>query len=143
MKEHRVAAAVLLTGTNVLLCHRNAKRSRYPNLWGLPGGGIRKRETDEAGLAREVREEVGLVIATPTDPPLAVLNEPRPGSDHSLSLKVWLVTAWDGEPVNRAPKEHDEIAWFDLREAASVPLSHPGYGEIFLDLAARLPSPRT
>jgi mutator protein MutT len=137
MSVDRVAAAVLLTETNVLLCHRSARRSRYPNRWGLPGGGVWEGETDEAGLVREVREELGVVIAVPTDPPLAVLSEPRPGSDHPLSLKVWLVTAWDGEPSNLAPNEHDAIGWLDLREAAAVDLWHPEFRTIFFDLAAQ------
>jgi mutator protein MutT len=135
MRVERVAAAVLLTEMNVLLCHRSARRSRYPNLWGLPGGGVCEGETDEAGLVREVREELGVVIAVPTGPPLAVLSEPRPGSDHPLSMKVWLVTAWDGEPSNLAPNEHDAIAWLDVREAAAVDLWHPGLRTIFVDLA--------
>jgi hypothetical protein len=32
----------------------------------------------------------------------------------AFDLRVWLVTAWSGEPTNAAPGEHDAIEWFEL-----------------------------
>jgi len=41
----------------VLLCHR-----RDMDLWNLPGGGLKKKESPCEGVKREVKEETGLNI---------------------------------------------------------------------------------
>ena len=37
----------------------------YVTGWGLPGGDLKRREAPHAGLARELREELGLVLDVP------------------------------------------------------------------------------
>jgi 8-oxo-dGTP pyrophosphatase MutT (NUDIX family) len=96
----------------------------------LPGGGVRGGESDGAALTREVWEELGIVVAAPYGPPLTVLREPRPGVDPPLTLRLWRIDVWDGEPTNLAPGEHDEIRWFEPSEAARLDLLHPGYAAV-------------
>jgi len=38
-------------------------RSRYANVWSLPGGGLNRRENLDAALIRECREELGVSIS--------------------------------------------------------------------------------
>src|SRR5258708_10697858 len=49
---------ILDADRRVLLCHR-----RDLDLWNLRGGGVESRETPWDGVVREVREEMGLVVA--------------------------------------------------------------------------------
>ena len=69
-----VVNAVFIDNGAVLLARRSAHRAAYPGLWSFPGGHVEPRETLDAALVREVREEVGVVptawrrLRTITDP---------------------------------------------------------------------------
>jgi len=42
-----------------------------------------------------------------------------------LSIDLWLVTSWSGEPVNLAPSEHDWVEWVDVSRLVDLDLAHP------------------
>jgi len=62
-------------------------------LWACPGGGIDPGESVEAGLVRELREELGLDVA---------------GAGRPVWLKehVFAMTRWDGQ--------HDTFFWLEV-----------------------------
>ncbi len=76
-------------------------------------------ELREAALGRELAEELGIVVRPPIGDPVAVLSAP------DLSLTVYVVRNWVGDPVNRVPEEHDEIRWFDVDEVRRLRLALP------------------
>ena len=41
-------------------------------------------------------------------------------------MHAFLVTRWDGEPVNAAPLEHDDLRWFRPTDLAGLELADPG-----------------
>ncbi len=45
-------------------------------------------------------------------------------SDPTLDMHAFLVTRWEGEPVNAAPDEHDDLRWFPPRDLADLKLAH-------------------
>jgi 8-oxo-dGTP diphosphatase len=80
-----VVGALLVRPGGVLLCHRSADRTWYPDVWDVPGGHVDGGETPAAALVRELREELGVVIAEPPGPALARVA----GSDFELS--IWVI----------------------------------------------------
>ncbi len=54
-RSHEGALAAIHVGQALLLV-----RSSYRNEWNFPGGGIRRGETPEAAVRRELTEEIGL-----------------------------------------------------------------------------------
>lgn len=113
----RVAAAVIVDGERVLMCHRHPDRQWYPDIWDLPGGHIEDGEQPHDALIRELEEELGIVVDAGSLERNCTL---RPGAD--LTIHVWVVRSWSGELFNRAPDEHDSIGWFLATEVAGLDL---------------------
>lgn len=118
---HYVVVGLLRRNGHVLLCHRHPQRRWYPNVWDLPGGHVEPHENPLDALDRELREELGIVIATREEPPDFHLR------DGDLQLRGWIIDAWVGEPANLAPDEHDRIAWHSQAEVRTLALAHPRY----------------
>jgi 8-oxo-dGTP diphosphatase len=126
--RHHVVAGVLVRGATVLLGHRSPDRRWYPDVWDLPGGHVEPGEDEPAALARELHEEVGVV---PRDPvPLTRLE------DDELALSLWVVRAWDGEPRNLQPHEHDALRWVGVADLPVLRLAHPAYTEVLRQAVA-------
>ncbi len=88
-------------------------------MWDLAGGHVKEGELREEALGRELAEELGIVLRPPVVGPVAVLSDPE------LSLAIYVVTDWVGDPVNRVPEEHDEIGWFEVDEVRQLRLALP------------------
>lgn len=126
----RVVTALLRDGDRILLCHRSPRRRWYPGVWDLPGGHVEPGEQPGAALARELREELGIDIATPSGPPLREVHA------DTFDMRIWLVESWTGSPVNAAPDEHDAVAWFTYDALAELSLAHDGYLALFSGVLA-------
>jgi 8-oxo-dGTP diphosphatase len=46
-------------------------------------------------------------------------------SDRTLDMHAFLIQRWEGEPVNAAPKEHDDLRWFLPSDLPYLELAHP------------------
>jgi 8-oxo-dGTP diphosphatase len=117
------ACAVILRDGRFLLGHRSAARSYYPDAWDLFGGHVENGEDPERALARELFEELGILVLEPEK--FALVQEPNPSVHGAGEFHVFLVTHWRGEPVPQGD-EHDAIAWFTLGEASAVKLADAG-----------------
>lgn len=117
--------AGLADSDRVLLCHRSPRRRWYPGVWDLPGGHVEPGELPGAALARELREELGIDIAVPSGPPAQEVRA------DAFDMRIWLIDAWTGSPVNLAPDEHDAITWFTEDALGELPLAHDGYPALF------------
>jgi 8-oxo-dGTP pyrophosphatase MutT (NUDIX family) len=58
----RGVVCLLTRGDEVLLVRHTYGRRLQ---WDLPGGGLRRREEPQAGIAREIREELGVELTEP------------------------------------------------------------------------------
>lgn len=111
-----VVVGALVRDGRVLLGHRRPDKHAFPDAWDLPGGVVEPGESLRDALVRELREELGVTIVAASATPLCQVDL---GTAH---LHAWLVPGWAGEPVNAAPEEHDDLAWFGLEDLP--PLAH-------------------
>jgi len=124
-----IVTAALVREGRVLLVHRSPNRHVHPNVWDLPGGHIEAGETELAALAREMREELGVRIATGSAIPLCRLEIGR--AEEPVRFGAWVVEQWEGTPANLAPDEHDEIRWFRPEELPA--LAHEPVGTALVE----------
>ena len=62
MKKRDVAVLILHFDGKILLQKRSKSAKRFPEKWGLFGGGIEEGECPETGLKREIKEELNLEL---------------------------------------------------------------------------------
>ncbi|GCD89352.1 NUDIX domain-containing protein [Nocardioides sp. LS1] len=113
-----IAVAALVRDGLVLLAHRHPSRRWYPDCWDLVGGHVEPDELPHQAVGRECLEELGVHIHDPRPITMTI-------SDATLDLHAFLVTRWDGEPVNAAPDEHDDLRWFRPEDLADLTMAHP------------------
>lgn len=111
----RVVAAVLEDASGrVLLAQRPAGKT-HAGLWEFPGGKIEPGESAPDALNRELREELGIEVASA----VRFMTVRRPHVSGELVLEAWRSDQWHGEP---AALEHSALRWCAPGEALSLPL---------------------
>jgi len=104
--------------SQVLLTKRRSDREDWAGLWGVPAGRLQEGEEVEQALVRELAEETGLRAHEFEFLETVYAEEPASGRRYVHNL--YLVTKWEGEAENRAPDEHETVAWVGAAEAASL-----------------------
>ena len=102
-----VVVGALVREDRVLLVHRSPSKRAHPGKWDLPGGCVEYGESELGALERELREELGVQVATVSTSHLCRVVV-RPAGEPVL-LSAWVVREWAGLPTNAAPEEHDDI----------------------------------
>jgi nucleoside triphosphatase len=121
----------------LLLCRMPTDRGVYPGQWGLPGGGVEDGETLLEALRREVREELGLSLATATPRMFkdTVHDKLYPDGRLETLYMVFLLFDCTAESTDvRLNEEFSAHAWvppeqladYDLNEATVDTLSKLG-----------------
>ena len=119
----------------VLLVHRHPSRRWYPDCWDLVGGHVASGELPHQAVRRECLEELGVHVHDPMPIPMTV-------SDPALDMHAFLITRWEGEPVNAAPEEHDDLGWFRPSDLPGLKVAHPdGLSSILSALQVATASP--
>ena len=109
----RVVAAVIVRGTDYLVCQRPLNK-RHGNLWEFPGGKCEPGESDAAALHRELREELG-VNAISIGAELFAAQDPN-----SPFVIAFIPVAINGEPTCL---EHSALIWAPLSTLQNMPLA--------------------
>jgi 8-oxo-dGTP diphosphatase len=128
-RTHVVAAAVIDLAGRVLI----AQRPRGKHLaggWEFPGGKLEPGEDRRAGLARELREELGITLIAPPRPLIRVRHAYDFGN---VLIDMWVVRRYSGEPRGL---DGQALRWCTREELESVELL-PADGPIVA--ALRLP----
>ena len=115
-----VAAAVTDAAGRVLIAQRPPGK-HLAGGWEFPGGKLEPGEDRAAGLARELREELGIAIDTPRP-----LIRVRHSYDHGhVLIDMWVVRHYRGEP---AGLDGQRLRWCDhgeLEAADLLPADRP------------------
>jgi 8-oxo-dGTP diphosphatase len=125
---HVVAAAVTQASGRVLIAQRPPGK-HLAGGWEFPGGKLEAGEDRRAGLARELREELGITISTPR-PLIRVRHTYDYGG---VLIDMWVVRHYSGE---LAGLDGQALRWVSQEELESVELL-PADGPIVA--ALRLP----
>ena len=88
-----VAAAILDASGRVLIAERPAGK-HMAGRWEFPGGKVAPGESEEAALARELEEELGIECVEAR--PMMRLTHRYP--DRDIELSMWVVERYRGEP---------------------------------------------
>ena len=124
-----VVAALIEYEGKLLECQRR-RGSRFELLWEFPGGKVEPGETLEAALARELREELGVVARI--GPELHRVQHQYRQSGEPFELVFFAASAAPGDVQNL---EFERIEW---REPKSLP--ELNFLEADRDLIAKLAS---
>ncbi|HEV2270530.1 MAG TPA: 8-oxo-dGTP diphosphatase MutT [Steroidobacteraceae bacterium] len=88
-----VAAAIFDSSGRVLIAERPAGK-HMAGRWEFPGGKVASGEAEEAALARELDEELGIEVMAAQ--PMMRLTHRYP--DREVELSLWVVERYRGEP---------------------------------------------
>jgi 8-oxo-dGTP diphosphatase len=130
VKRVHVAAAVIRDGSGKILIARRADTQHQGGLWEFPGGKVEADESVETALARELLEELGIVVNAAR--PLIKVRHDYP--DKQVLLDVWEVSAFTGEPHGAEGQPLEWVAPRDLLNYEFPAANQP------IVAAARLPA---
>lgn len=125
-----VAAGALVDRAGRVLVARRPEHAHQGGLWEFPGGKIEDGESVAAALARELHEELGIVVRRAR--PLIGIGHTY--ADKTVHLDVWRVDDWSGVPHGR---ERQPLAW---RDPATLDATQFPAADVPVLAALRLPS---
>jgi 8-oxo-dGTP diphosphatase len=99
---------VCFNGKKVLILRRSEKRSLFPGLWECGGGQVYENESFEEALARQMREEAGIIVK-PVEAFKTYQIVTKDGKIPGLRFVCKLVGYVNKEP--KISKEHIEWRW--------------------------------
>ncbi|MFC5489616.1 Nudix family hydrolase [Dokdonella soli] len=101
-----VVAGVLRDAQGRVLLAQRPPGTHLAGLWEFPGGKCEDGEAPVDALARELREEIGIVVESAHP----LIGVPFRYPDKSILLDVWQVSAFSGIPLSR---ESQRLAWVE------------------------------
>lgn len=120
MPTHLGANAIITCKGKLLL-----EKRRDSDVWGLVGGGVKKYETEQQAMAREVYEELGIRIPKEQFQKLAVYGEPgriaayQDGSIWRMVIVVFGLEL-EEEPQMVISRESRDLRFFTKEELKDI-----------------------
>jgi 8-oxo-dGTP diphosphatase len=134
MQAVHVAVGVVLDKAQRVLISRRASASHQGGLWEFPGGKVEAAESVVLALARELQEELGILIGR-TSPLLEIHHD---YGDKTVLLDVHVVWDFSGEARGL---EGQPLAWVAPNELQryTFPAANRPIIAALVDLVARQP----
>ena len=131
-RVHDCVGALLVRDGRILLGRRRDDCDWLAGAWDVFGGHVEAGESGEQAIARELAEELGVVVDARD---LFYLNCMEGTAPEPWRLRLYLVLRWGGRPALLA--EHAELRWCSLEEAQlRLRDAHPEFAAV-LALAVR------
>jgi len=111
-----VSAAALVRGDGRLLLAQRPEGKTMAGLWEFPGGKVEAGESPQGALARELKEELGLVVKEADMTPFSFASHAY--ERFHLLMPVFLIRSWEGEVT---AQEGQQLAWVSAGEIRSYP----------------------
>jgi 8-oxo-dGTP pyrophosphatase MutT (NUDIX family) len=128
MKPRDVAVLILEKEKLILLQKRSKTEKRFPDSWGLFGGGFKDGESPEQAIQREIKEELGFVLKAP----MLVGTHPYELEEPKESGTVYVFRAFYDDS-KMVLSDGQEMRWFSPEEALNLDL-HPIYRAIIEEI---------
>lgn len=109
MAHIEVAVALLLSDDSKVLTSWRQAHQHQGGLWEFPGGKREPEETMFQALKREIHEELGVDVVE-AEPFVRIDHD---YGDKQVSLDVWMVSQFNGEPSGR---EGQDLRWQAINE---------------------------
>jgi 8-oxo-dGTP diphosphatase len=101
-----VAACALVDSDGRVLLARRPEGKKMAGLWEFPGGKMHGGETPEEAIIRELKEELGIDVASNCLAPFAFASHAY--DRFHLLMPLFLCRRWKGTPQ---PREGQTLAW--------------------------------
>lgn len=118
-----VVAVALVDAERRILLQQRAPDRAMAGLWEFPGGKMESGELPEAALARELEEELGIIVEADSLEPACFASAPV-GERHMLLL-LYICRTWRGEP---RPLDASALKWLrpgEMRAEEMPPADRP------------------
>lgn len=112
-----VAACALIDADGRVLLTRRPEGKKMAGLWEFPGGKLDPGETPEAALVRELREELGIDVASACLAPFGFASHPYERAH--LLMPLYLCRRWRGTPRGL---EGQTLAWVRPERLGDYPM---------------------
>ncbi len=124
-KTIRVVAALIERDGRYLITQRR-ENAVLPLLWDFPGGRVEPGESDEAALAREVDERLGVRVEV--GQLISFVNHPY---DHyAVDLYLYACELLDEEPECRAVKQYAWVTSVEMEDYAFTPVDEASMSQL-------------
>src|SRR5690606_17279296 len=110
-----VLVGLITDGAGRVLVNRRRPGTHMEGFWEFPGGKAAAGETPTAALRRELDEELGIEVLE-AEPFMELVHE---YPDRRVTLDVWRVLRYAGEPHGR---ERQELRWVTVEELQHIGL---------------------
>lgn len=110
-KSRSKSKLIIYNGSNILVLEKNKKKKRYV----LAGGFLKKEESPELGLIREVKEETGVYLTTND---IALFTSVFALDKNDVTKHYFILINKGQQFSNKEPQNFKSIHWVDWIEAS-------------------------
>lgn len=116
----QVVSCFIQKGHQILVLQR-ARKDQQHNLWGIPGGKLKKAESPVDGLIRELHEETGLCLSAEAFTLLGTTLSKTP-CDGQYGLYIYFAVVPENTGIKIDFSEHYAYRWVSIEEFLQLPL---------------------